>query len=868
MKSSLIRKQFLDFFTEKGHQIVDSAPLVLKDDPTLMFVNAGMNPFKDIFLGNSEPKYPRVANSQKCLRVSGKHNDLEEVGVDTYHHTLFEMLGNWSFGDYFKEEAIAWAWEFLTECVEVDPSYLYVTVFGGDKGDGLARDNEAAELWGKYISADRILDGSKKDNFWEMGDVGPCGPCSEIHVDIRSAADKAKVDGRTLINEDHPQVIEVWNLVFMQYSRQSNGSLQSLPNRHVDTGMGFERLCMVLQGKQSNYDTDVFTPYLSKLESLSGLKYTATDSLQDVAFRVISDHIRAVSFSIADGQLPATNGAGYVIRRILRRAIRYGYSYLNFQEPFMHELVAVLVAEMGSHFGNLKKQEQLIAKVIKEEEQGFLKTLEKGIQRIEDIANQGIKKMDGAQIFELYDTFGFPYDLTALILKEKNIAHVEAEFLAALEEQKIRSRAAGKIETGDWVKLTETSPEQLFVGYDTLETESDLLQYREVLVKGKKRFQWYLNPVPFYPEGGGQVGDKGYLDCGGAKIAVLDTKKENGQILVITEEEPQASVSKIKCVVNLEARNASAKNHTATHLLHHVLRKTLGTHVEQKGSLVSEKYLRFDFSHFEKVSDEQIASIELEVNKLILENLFLDENRNSTIEAAKEKGALMLFGEKYGDTVRVIGFGNSVELCGGTHVSSSGAIGLFKITTESSVAAGIRRIEALTGLGAIHYVNTKIEALNSVGEAVKNTKNTLAAIEQLVEQNKKLSIEVDAFKKEQALNMQTDVLKDIKDINGYRFLSVQTDLAPDLIKDICFGLKGEENLVAVFGGENAGKAFLAIMVSEDLIKSKGLNAGAMIKIAAKPIQGGGGGQPFYASAGGQNPSGIPQAFKAVETLLL
>ncbi len=868
MNGNQIRQTFLDFFAQRGHHIVPSAPIVVKNDPTLMFTNAGMNQFKDWFLGNEVPKYQRVANSQKCLRVSGKHNDLEEVGVDTYHHTMFEMLGNWSFGDYFKEEAISWAWELLTEVYKIDKDRLYVSVFGGDKSEGLDSDEEARAIWKRYVSEDRILDGSKKDNFWEMGDTGPCGPCTEIHVDIRSNEERAKVDGKTLVNNDHPLVIEIWNNVFMQFNRMASGELKELPAKHVDTGMGFERLCMVLQAKQSNYDTDVFTNTIGHIEKLTGKKYGYTQEKKDIAFRVISDHIRAVSFAIADGQLPSNNGAGYVIRRILRRAVRYGYSFLDTTEPFIYKLVEVLANQMGTQFPEIKAQQNFVEKVIKEEEEGFLRTLESGIKRFEQHAESLTNKViDGKFAFLLYDTYGFPIDLTDLMAREKDLSVDMVGFNAALQEQKTRSRNATELTTDDWVIVSEGESTE-FVGYDLLFTQVKILRYRQVKEKTKSYFQLVLNKTPFYAESGGQVGDKGYLENNGTRLQIVDTKKENNLIIHLVNELPKDVALEFTAVVNADLRASTAANHSATHLLHYALREKLGTHVEQKGSLVNAEYLRFDFSHFEKVTDEQLAAIEQRTNELVRRNTSLKEFRQMPINEAREKGAMALFGEKYGEYVRVIQFGESIELCGGTHVLSTGSIGLVKITSEGAVAAGIRRIEALTGVGAETYFAEQSNLLQELKELLKAPKDLAGAVKTLQENNNKLLKELEKLQREKAMGMKDGLLKTIRLVNGINVIAEQVDLPAESIKDISFALKGEHtNLVVVLGAETEGKALLSVMVTDDLVKAGKFSATSLIKELAKDIKGGGGGQPFYATAGGKEPQGISAALGRIGELV-
>ncbi|MES2629634.1 MAG: alanine--tRNA ligase [Bacteroidota bacterium] len=867
MNATQIRQTFLDFFAGKGHHIVPSAPIVVKNDPTLMFTNAGMNQFKDWFLGNETPAYKRVANSQKCLRVSGKHNDLEEVGVDTYHHTMFEMLGNWSFGDYFKEEAITWAWELLTEVYKIDKNRMYVTVFGGDSKENLASDEEARSIWKRYIAEDRILDGSKKDNFWEMGDTGPCGPCTEIHVDIRSDEDRAKVDGKSLVNNDHPQVIEIWNNVFMQFNRMASGELKELAAQHVDTGMGFERLCMVLQAKQSNYDTDVFTTTIAKVEELSGISYTRTQEKKDIAFRVIADHIRAVSFAIADGQLPSNTGAGYVIRRILRRAIRYGYSFLNMDQPFINTLVAVIADQMGTQFPEIVKQQDFVTKVIREEEEGFLKTLESGIKRFEQhAAALDGKIIDGKFAFLLYDTFGFPIDLTDLMAREKELSVDMDGFNVALAEQKVRSRKATEITTDDWVIVREGESTE-FIGYDNLFAEVQIQKYRLVTEKGKSYFQVVLDKTPFYAESGGQVGDKGFLQNSEGRITVIDTKKENNLIIHLIESLPEDPSADFTAMVDVDNRTAIASNHSATHLLHYALREALGTHVEQKGSLVNADYLRFDFSHFEKVTEEQLTAIEKRVNQLVRRNTQLQEFRRTPIAQAREMGAMALFGEKYGELVRVIQFGDSIELCGGTHVLSTGHIGLVKITSEGAVAAGIRRIEALSGVGAENYINEQESVLAELKELLK-AKDLAAAVKGLQETSNRLGKELEKLNREKALSMKDELMKTVKTVNGVQLVSQRVDLPAESIKDISFALKAQhQNLVLVLGAENDGKALLSVMVTDDLVSAGKFNANTLIKELSKEIKGGGGGQPFYATAGGKEPEGLERALSKVEELV-
>jgi len=863
-----IREEFLEFFKSKGHLVEASAPMVVKNDPTLMFTNAGMNQFKDIFLGNRVPDVKRISNSQKCLRVSGKHNDLEEVGVDTYHHTMFEMLGNWSFGDYFKEEAIGWAWELLIDVYKLDESRLYVTVFEGDQDDNTEADIEAENLWSKLISKERILRCDKKDNFWEMGEMGPCGPCSEIHIDLRPASERETIDGKSLVNKDHPLVIEIWNLVFIQFNRDSKGKLSNLPNKHVDTGMGLERLAMALQKKESNYDTDVFSPLISKLEQLSNLQFESSDSKVDVAFRVIADHIRAVSFSIADGQLPSNTGAGYVIRRILRRAIRYGYSFLDFDQPFINKLVPVLIEQLGGHFSELKAQEKLISSVVKEEEESFLRTLAKGIVKLEKTLASN-SKIEGKQAFELYDTFGFPIDLTQLIAMEHN-APVDMEgFAKELELQKNRSRNSNVVTTDDWV-VNLNNVSQNFTGYDELITTANIVKYREVETKGKKYYQIALDNTPFYPQGGGQVGDSGVLKQDSVIVKVIDTKKEN-DLIVVTAKEFGLDVNlSLTAEVDVTRRKLAQANHSATHLLHLELRNILGTHVEQKGSFVSADYLRFDFSHFQKVSQEQLKEIEGKVNGLIFQNLQLDENRSASMEDATKAGAMMLFGEKYGDKVRMICFGDSVELCGGTHVTQTSEIRLFKIIGESSVAAGIRRIEAITSSKALEFLNDEEEDLNNVKLKLQNSKQPIKALEDLIESNAMLIEQMLAVEKENAKELKSYILahKETNDSN-IDFYFGSTKLAAKSVKDILFELKADnKDLVVGIASIASDKVTISLMVGDALVASKSLNAGAGIKLISKAINGGGGGQPFFATAGGKNVNGVAEAFESLKNWLV
>lgn len=855
LTSKQIRQTFLDFFKSKGHEIVPSAPMVVKGDPTLMFINSGMAPFKNWFLGNEAIKYPRVADTQKCLRVSGKHNDLEEVGVDTYHHTMFEMLGNWSFGDYFKKEAIAWAWELLTEVYQIPVDRLYVTVFEGDASENLEFDQEAFDIWSERIAKDRILLGNKKDNFWEMGDTGPCGPCTEIHVDLRTDEERNKVDGRTLVNNDHPQVVEIWNNVFMQFERKADKSLVPLASTHVDTGMGFERLCMALQGKTSNYDTDVFTPLIHEVEKISGLKYERTTEKRDVAMRVISDHVRAVSFAICDGQLPSSGGAGYVIRRILRRAIRYGFSFLNMKEAFIYQLVKVLADEMGDFFPEIRNNQVLVAKVIREEEESFLRTLEKGIVQLDEIIRKTSGDViDGKTVFELYDTFGFPSDLTALIAGENHKRIDEVAFGAELDKQKERSRAATKLETEDWVELAQG--ETQFVGYDELSCDVKILRFRKIKAKGKESFQLVLDKTPFYAESGGQVGDTGKLISANESLVIFDTKKENNLPVHFTDRLPENPSAVFRANVDADKRANTTANHSATHLLHEALREVLGTHVEQKGSMVHPDYLRFDFSHFSKMTDEELERVESLVNERIRQSLPLEENRSMKIEDAKKTGAMMLFGEKYGDVVRVIKFGSSIELCGGTHVRNTGEIGLFKIQSEGAVAAGVRRIEAISADGAFNFITGELNTLQSIRETLKS-KDILKAIQDLQQRNGELAKQIEKFNKEKAAEIKKVLKGKISQVNGVHFIAEHVELEAADLKDVAFQLKGEtENLFGVFTSESGGKAMITCIISEELAKEKNLNASNIVRELAKEINGGGGGQPFFATAGGTNSAGL------------
>ncbi len=873
MKSTDIRAQFLEFYRLKQHQIVASAPMVVKDDPTLMFTNAGMNQFKEYFLGNSIPKNKRIADTQKCLRVSGKHNDLEEVGMDTYHHTMFEMLGNWSFGDYFKKEAIEWAWELLTEVFKIDKDILYVSVFEGDPSEGLERDQEAYELWKQFVPEDRIINGNKNDNFWEMGDQGPCGPCSEIHVDIRSAEEKAKTPGAQLVNQDHPEVVEIWNLVFMQFNRKANGSLEKLPAQHVDTGMGFERLCMVLQNKQSNYDTDVFTPLIREIEVITNTEYEGDKDdaeLVDVAIRVIADHVRAVAFSIADGQLPSNSGAGYVIRRILRRAIRYGFTFLNRKEPFIYKLVETLATQMGESFPELVRERNLITNVIREEEQSFLRTLDQGLVLLENIIeNSDSMEISGNKVFELYDTFGFPIDLTALILRERGYTLDEKQFEVELQKQKERSRAATKIETGDWEILEHDDIEE-FVGYDLLETPVRITRYRRVeSKKDGEMYQLIFNLTPFYPEGGGQVGDKGYLKSNSGGITyIVDTKKENNVIIHFSKTLPKNIRDTFIAVVDENQRRRTAANHTATHLLHQGLRAVLGDHVEQKGSMVHSRNLRFDFSHYAKMTDAELSSVEDFVNARIRESLSLEERRNIPYTQAIQEGALALFGEKYGDAVRAIKFGSSMELCGGTHVENTNEIWHFIITSEGAVASGIRRIEAISGDSAKQYFIERSESFANLQKTLNNAQDPVKAVENLQEENNSLQKQIQQLLKDKAKNLKVELKNEVQQIGDINFLAKKIDLDAGGMKDLAFEMGGEiENLFLIFGAENDGKALLSIYISKDLANEKNLDAGKMVRELGKYIQGGGGGQPFFATAGGKNPEGINEALEKAREYL-
>ncbi|NCI48630.1 alanine--tRNA ligase [Sediminibacterium roseum] len=870
MTSADIRKQFLDFFAQRGHQIVPSAPIVVKNDPTLLFTNAGMNQFKDFFLGNKKPDHKRVADTQKCLRVSGKHNDLEEVGVDTYHHTMFEMLGNWSFGDYFKKEAIAWSWELLTEVYRLDKDRLYVTIFEGDEKEGLPKDEEAYNEWKKVIAEDRILLGNKKDNFWEMGDTGPCGPCTEIHVDCRSDEERKSVAGKDLVNNDHPQVIEIWNNVFMQFNRLKDGSLQTLPAQHVDTGMGFERLVRVIQGKQSNYDTDVFTGTIAATEKITGKKYDYSDSKEAIAFRVLADHIRAIAFTIADGQLPANNGAGYVIRRILRRAVRYYYSYLDYKQPLLFQLLPLLAKQFEDVFPELNKQIDFVSKVVKEEEDAFLKTLDKGLKRIDDIIATSGKQIEGRAAFELFDTFGFPIDLTRLIASEKNLAVDETGFEAEMQQQKNRSRAAGTIDTEDWIVLHDNAVNE-FIGYDSLETESKVTKYRKVKAKGKEAYQLVLEATPFYAESGGQVGDTGVLDFAGEAIAVTDTKKENNLIIHFTETLPADIKLPVTAKVDRQKRSATAVHHSATHLLHAALRQVLGTHVAQKGSLVNEEYLRFDFSHFAKLSDEEAAKIESIVNEKIRENIPVVIKEMKKDDAVK-LGAMALFGEKYGDVVRVVIMdpAYSIELCGGTHAGSTGELGFFKIKHESAVAAGVRRIEAVSGRAAEQLANEQFAQVRAIRELLKNPKELNKAVESLAAENNELRKKIEGLEARQLIVLKNELLGKTETINNTTFLGAVVEVGnADALKKLCFELKNDlSNYVVVLAASIDGKAQVAVLLDEKVSADKNLEAPKIIREqVAGLIKGGGGGQKTLATAGGQDASNLPQVIEKVKALL-
>ncbi|PLX08053.1 MAG: alanine--tRNA ligase [Marinilabiliales bacterium] len=873
MNSKQIRNTFKEYFEQKGHKIVASDSMVIKGDHTLMFTNAGMNQFKDIFLDIRKPESVRVANSQKCLRVSGKHNDLEDVGQDTYHNTMFEMLGNWSFGDYFKAEAIEYAWDYLTNVLKISEENLYVTVFGGAKEDNMLVDTEAEDLWLRFVPKEKIVYGSKKDNFWEMGETGPCGPCSEVHIDLRDEEDKKKVPARDLINMDHNEVIEIWNLVFIQYNRKSDGSLESLPQKHVDTGMGFERLCAVLQGKKSNYDTDLFQTIIGEITKISGKKY-GVDHPTDVALRVVSDHMRAVSFAIADGQLPSNNKAGYVIRRILRRAVRYAYSFLDVKEPFIFKLVDTLADLMGESFPEILAQKELVAKVIKEEESVFLRTLDKGIglldTEMQKLKKEGKTEIGGKEAFVLYDTFGFPLDLTELISRENGFTVNKPEFDAEMQKQKDRARNAADVDTGDWVVLNADAEDCEFVGYEELEANVKIVKYRKVEQKKTILYHLVFDRTPFYSESGGQVGDTGYIQSGEKKYSIVNTVKEHNQILHILKQLPDDQTDEFRAVVSAHKRSSIAANHTATHLLHFALRDVLGTHVEQKGSLVDSERLRFDFSHFNKLTEEEIRDIEISVNKLIRFDISRTEKREMSMDDAKSMGAISLFGEKYGDKVRVIKFGDSVELCGGTHVESTGKIGFFKIVSEGGVAAGIRRIEAVTGDAAEKMILAKLDTLSSISEMFNNPKDVISAVQSLIDENAKLKKQVEQYKLAELKTLKKDLISDAEEHNGVKLIAEKVEVgSSNDLKEICAQLRGELSTFAcVLGAVIDNKPAIAIAFSEDLIKEKGMHAGNLIREAAKLVQGGGGGQPFVATAGGKNPDGVPDAIEFAKKEIL
>ena len=865
ISSKEIRQSFKEFFKSKQHQIVSSAPMVIKDDPTLMFTNAGMNQFKDIILGNAPVKYTRVADSQKCLRVSGKHNDLEEVGHDTYHHTMFEMLGNWSFGDYFKKEAIAWAWEYLTGVLKLDQERLYATVFEGAPDEQLQRDDEAASYWEQYLPKERIINGNKHDNFWEMGDTGPCGPCSEIHIDIRPESERAAVDGLTLVNQSHPQVIEIWNLVFMQYNRKADNTLDPLPAKVIDTGMGFERLCMAVQGKLSNYDTDLFSPIIRRLGEISGTTY-GEDPAKDVAMRVIADHVRTIAFSVTDGQLPSNARAGYVIRRILRRAVRYGYTFLGMHESFMYRLIPTLIEVMGEAYPELPAQQMLIEKVMKEEEESFLRTLETGIKMLEkNLPEKEGGVLSGEVAFQLYDTYGFPLDLTELILREHGMRADVEGFNAEMQKQKDRARNAAATETGDWTRVREGDP--LFVGYDETESATQLLRYREVKQKNKKFFQIVLSRSPFYAEMGGQVGDSGWLmaDDGSEKIVIFDTKRENNLAIHLADRLPRDVKGSFIAGIDVEKRTATECNHTATHLMHEALRDVLGAHVEQKGSYVSSELLRFDFSHFQKMTPEEIRAVERKVTAAIRGDFAIEEHRHLPIAEAKAQGAIALFGEKYGDDVRTVRFGTSIELCGGTHISSTGRIGTFRIVSESAIAAGVRRIEAVTAKVCEEYLYTKEDALIGIKSLLNNVPDIMQGVQRLLTENDEMKQQVQDFVKEKTGQLKQHIIDNKEVISGVTLFKVVLPVGmPDVVKDIAFQLKGEfpEKMLFVAGVASNGKPSLTVMLSDDLV-ARGFHAGNMVREAAKLIQGGGGGQPHFATAGGKNADGLQTAVDAI-----
>lgn len=871
MTSAEIRRAFLNFFEGKSHTIVASAPMVVKNDPTLMFTNAGMNQFKDIFLGNAPAKFKRVANSQKCLRVSGKHNDLEEVGLDTYHHTMFEMLGNWSFGDYFKNEAINWAWEFLVDVLKIDSTRLYATIFEGSPDEGVDKDYEALNCWAKHLPSNRIIEGNKKDNFWEMGETGPCGPCTEIHIDLRSEEDRKVNPGEKMVNTGHPLVIEIWNLVFIQFNRKANGQLEPLPAKHVDTGMGFERLSMVVQGKKSNYDTDIFKPLIDRISNLCGIAYGA-DAKSDVAMRVIADHIRAISFAIADGQLPSNVKAGYVIRRILRRAVRYGYTFLNFREPFMAGIMPVLTEQMGDHYPELKKQQSLIANVITSEEAAFLRTLETGMRMLDQLVERARKEhkmeISGKDAFVLYDTYGFPLDLTELILRENGLSVSHSEFDGEMALQKERSRADAAVEEMDWIVVNDEGKAE-FIGYDTLSSSVHIARMRTVRVKANEQYQLVLDKTPFYAESGGQVGDSGIITGEGEAIRVLNTIKENNLTIHIVDKLPANPNGTFVASVDVSRRASTAANHSATHLLHNALRKILGAHVEQKGSLVHPDYLRFDFSHFQKMSEDEIRQVERLVNSAIREDIHLDEKRNMPIDEARSMGAMALFGEKYGDRVRVIHFGESVELCGGTHVEATGRIGFFKILSETAIAAGVRRIEAITGIKAEEFVYTQEETIKEIKSLLGNPSNVSQTVARLVADNEMLKKEISSLQAEKLAEVKHQLKQSIEQRNGINVICQKVGLNdPNAIKDLAFQLKNEvPNLFLAIGATSNEKAILTVMISDNLVQTLKLNATSIIREAAQEIQGGGGGQPFYATAGGKKTAGLDAALaKTLEFL--
>ena len=860
----------MDFFKSRQHHIVPSAPMVVKNDPTLMFTNAGMNQFKDIFLGNQPVVYPRVADSQKCLRVSGKHNDLEEVGHDTYHHTMFEMLGNWSFGDYFKKEAIDWAWEYLTDVLKIDKTRLYATVCECSPEDGFDMDKEAFDFWKQYLPEDRILIGKKKDNFWEMGETGPCGPCSEIHYDSRTDDERAKIPGCDRVNADDPQVIEIWNLVFIQYNRKASGELELLPAKHVDTGMGFERLCRIIQGKTSNYDIDLFQDIIKEISKMCDIRYGDNEQ-SDIAMRVVADHIRAISFSIADGQIPSNNKAGYVIRRLLRRAVRYGYTFLNRHEPFLCEMVPALICVMGDSFPELKAQQNLIERVIREEEQSFLHTLSTGISLLENIiAEAGIKKqtvISGKVVFEMYDRYGFPLDLTELILREHALSYNKNEYDVEMAAQKNRSRAAAAVDTGDWTELV-SGEETRFIGYDSIEADIRITRYRKISAKGKEQYQLVFDVTPFYAESGGQVGDCGYIKSHAEQIPVVNTKKENNLIIHIVDRLPEQLEAGFTAVVDIDKRYATEANHSGTHLLHHALREILGGHVEQKGSLVSPDYIRFDFSHFQKMTDEEIRQVERQVNRMIRKNISLNEHRDIPIDDARKMGAMALFGEKYGERVRAIRFGDSIELCGGTHVRSTGQIGMFKIISESAIAAGIRRIEAITAEKIEQFIYTQVDTMRQIREIFNNSPTFLQSIKKAVEENSELKKQLEDVMHERMEELKLGLIKNVEEHNGINVIRFKTSFAPDLIKDMAFSVRNRfERLAFITGSDHGGKPTLTIALSDALV-AEGKNASTTVREAAKEMQGGGGGQPFFATAGGKDIGGLVRAMEKAMKLLV